>query len=92
MLAQIQQQRVKHLQYEQQGAVAVLKAAAAAQLAAEIAVQTDLQLRNKAQARPTPDLKSDESPGSKPLPRQLPLLFEHFLITKRESQPREWIG
>lgn len=57
---QVQQQRVKHLQYEQQGAVAGLKAealeaahrqqaAAAAQVAAEMAVQGDLQQRNKAQ-------------------------------------------
>lgn len=60
---QIQQQRVKHLQYEQQGAVAALKAgaleashrqqaAAAAQVAAEIALQAELQQRNKAQVCP----------------------------------------
>ena len=57
---QIQQQRVKHLQYEQQGALAGLKAealetahrqqvAAATQVAAEVAVQRELQEQGRAQ-------------------------------------------
>lgn len=57
---QIQQQRVKHLQYEQQAAVAGLKAealkashleqaAAAAQVASEMALQAELQQKNIAQ-------------------------------------------